>query len=255
MEMSKIEDLIGELDVIMTNTINYLQNSTFPTFNNYIKIKEGSNILIKNPIKSEYHISNRISFNMITGCNCSGKSTYAKQLIHFILLGQIGSCIQSKKAVLKVFNEIIFINNINDVIYCLNRKELGQYLVVIDELSCKISLQVLLCKKLLESNSFTFYITHNNQMVNFIGKYNNFNALCCYHYNIVPGISTRVNAIEIAREHFPDTIIDLAMNYLSITDQFKNQSKIEFDNSNVILAAKIENCSNSEEAEQIKKII
>lgn len=109
-------DTISTIDALNSFAKVALNNNyTRPIFNNenYISISEGRHPVVELSIGSNAFIANDAeigkndkTFQIITGPNMAGKSTYMRQLALILLMGQIGSFVPAKAADISISDAI-----------------------------------------------------------------------------------------------------------------------------------------------------
>lgn len=184
----KISESISLLDLLysFTNLVSKDYIKPEITKDGPIVIKQGRDPILENLISNEFYISNDTfisdssNFQIITGPNLSGKTTYLKQVAHLIIMTQIGCYIPVKYGSIRIMNRIFtrignddsFEGNMGS--FMLEMKEISNILrnghenslIIIDELGRGTSniegssIAWSICESLLSSSCFTLFVTH-----------------------------------------------------------------------------------------------
>lgn len=183
------------LDVLVSlaNYASSLQYFCFPEFTDTIAIQEAHHPIFESYVANNYYCYEGANFEIISGPNMSGKSTYIKQLGYIVVLAQIGSCIPAKYASLKIFDKIMSRINNNDDIesssssFFVEMKEMSTILqnhspgslILIDELGRGTSIHdgfsitFAICEVLIREKFFVYFVTHFLQLCDELDIYPN----------------------------------------------------------------------------------
>nr|XP_039269249.1 mutS protein homolog 4-like [Styela clava] len=182
-----LSETISTLDMLVSfahiaSTTEYVR----PEFTDTLAVKQGRHPVLEKIMKREKPIPNNIyasdetNFNIITGPNMSGKSTYLKQVALLQIMAQIGSFVPAEYASFRLSDQIFSRVGSDDDIetnsstFMVEMKEInyiiqnvtGNSLVIIDELGRGTSSEegVGLCwaisEFLLSQKAFTLFATH-----------------------------------------------------------------------------------------------
>ena len=196
-----LNDTTSLLDMLLSfTTFTTLIPSVRPiiTHRDTLEIKEG-----RHPILSTYsdrtfvandtNCSKTNNFQIITGSNMSGKSTYIRQISLIVILAHIGCFVTAESALIRLTDHIFsrigtsdciednassFMLEMREMAYIIQNKTPNS-LIIIDELgrgtslndACSLAWSC--AEDLIASNSFTFFVTHFLQLTNLSTMYNN----------------------------------------------------------------------------------
>lgn len=192
-------------------------------------------------IPNNVHFSSEATFQIITGPNMGGKSTFIRQAAIIALMGQIGSFVPCSAAQLPLFDAILVRVGAGDSILrgmstfmmemletaAILRTATPNSLVIIDELgrgtstSEGLGLAWGVSKKLALRRCPTFFATHFHELTNLASILPN---VCNLHtvasmdtgnlvmtYCMVPGIAEQSWGVQVARmAKFPPRVVDMA---------------------------------------------
>jgi len=97
--LNSISESVAELDVCLSHLAYYKRaGAVVPRFADHISIKNATCPLLARPCLQSYYVSPLLNFNLVTGQNMSGKSTYAKGLAHSIIMAQLGCPLSAEDA-------------------------------------------------------------------------------------------------------------------------------------------------------------
>lgn len=123
-------------------------------------------------------------FQIITGCNMSGKSTYIRAIALNTILGQIGSCVPAEYASFPIISSVFariatdacieanvstFAAEMREMAYILRSLQ-PQSLVLVDELgrgtstSDGLALAIAICESLIQGQAFVYFVTHFREL-------------------------------------------------------------------------------------------
>lgn len=218
----KISEGLGLLDLLVTHAINTSNSNNSDA--TYIRpeitpgtmaFKSASHPMLVR-IAKEKHVPNDIyattigkRFQIITGCNMSGKSTYIRSVALLTIMAQIGSFVPGHFASIPIVDQLLarvasddcieanvstFASEMREIAFIL-RNVSPKSLVIIDELGRGtstrdgLSIAIAISEALLQSKAMTFLVTHFRELPRILnertGVYN-------MHMNvdIVPDFST-----------------------------------------------------------------
>lgn len=186
----KVSESIAILDLLFSYTtlVANSQDYTKPeiTKDGPIVIQQGRDPILEKIMSNSFYIPNDTfisdssNFQIITGPNLSGKTSYLKQVAHIIIMAQIGCYIPVKYASIKIMNRIFtrigsddsfegnmgtFMTEMKEISNIL-RNGTDNSLIIIDELGRGTSniegssIAWSISEHLLSSNCFTLFVTH-----------------------------------------------------------------------------------------------
>ena len=182
----KISDAIALLDVMASFAhVNTNQDYCRPEIARAMAVRQGRHPILEK-IDSEKHIPNDTfadstkRFQIITGCNMSGKSTYIRSLALIAVMAQCGSFVPATFANLPIFHQLFARTSMDDSIqanvstFSAEMRETAfilrnvdkRSLVIIDELGRGTSTRDGLCiaiaiaEALVQSMAFVWFATH-----------------------------------------------------------------------------------------------
>lgn len=107
--LARLDILLGFANLAEQN--NYCRPK-FQTKSQAIDIQQGRHAVVEQVmsagsfVPNDLQMDDQTSIYLITGPNMSGKSTYMRQLALIVIMGQIGSFVPAKSAVLPIFDKI-----------------------------------------------------------------------------------------------------------------------------------------------------
>ena len=111
--LQSVANKISFIDVMTSFTKVSLESKLVrPNFieDNNINIKDGFHPVVKKLVKSyitnDINMDNDTSILLITGPNMAGKSTYMRQFVLTVIMGQIGCFVPAKTADIKIFDKV-----------------------------------------------------------------------------------------------------------------------------------------------------
>ncbi|TLD18073.1 hypothetical protein PspLS_10539 [Pyricularia sp. CBS 133598] len=139
---------------------------------------------VANFVPNHYYVSDQYSFQIITGCNMSGKSTYIKTLAVLQVMAQIGSFVPAEYASLPILHKIFTRISKDDSIesnlstFSLEMREMAfilrnidnRSLAIIDELGRGTStrdglaIAIAISEALIESGAQVLFATHFHEL-------------------------------------------------------------------------------------------
>ncbi|CAG8564154.1 9477_t:CDS:10 [Paraglomus brasilianum] len=187
-------DLITSLAHQCTVSNNYFR----PEFTETLAIKSGrhpicEHFCIDSFIPNDTYANSTTNFQLITGPNMSGKSTYLRQTALICIMSQIGSFVPAEYASFRIVDQLFtcicneltmenntstFILEMRETAYILQNIT-DESLVLIDELGRGTSthdglgITYAVCEELLRSNAFIFFATHFHELTTSLAVYPN----------------------------------------------------------------------------------
>ncbi|KAK1349900.1 MutS protein msh4 [Hamiltosporidium tvaerminnensis] len=264
-------NIIGLVDLVISFYIfTKKYKCCIPEFGDSLIVTESHHpfFTAKNSILNSFYCCPDLNFNIITGTNMSGKTTYVKHIALICIMGQIGCPIIGKYASLKPFKNILTRLNSEDnmemnlssfAVELLDIKNILDFsdsnsLIIIDELGRStsyldsISFSVVVSKYLVFKKSFTYFITHFNEIILCLKKYQNVNVLKNCNFKVTSGINKIINGIEIASKFLNPKIINDSLEIKRNISCFNSGTVDTFQNSEIQLALQINKTKNKEKA-------
>lgn len=235
----RVSDTLGTLDLLLCFSMfaKSLNSFCFPEFGDSIAICNGIN-----PVKSKFMDGTFVAndcfsfdggnFQVITGPNMSGKTTYLKQIALLCIIGQMGAPIPADHACLKIFGSIFarlgqedepesnlssFMVEMRDMVFILNHVD-DHSLIIVDELARGTSVQdglgisFAICEDLIQTKATVFFVTHYYELAQLLELFPNVVNLHLETsaFTVEPGFSTDDQyGIDLAEKiRFPRSIID-----------------------------------------------
>ncbi|CAJ0749612.1 21846_t:CDS:10 [Entrophospora sp. SA101] len=176
-----------------------ISNYVRPEFTDTLAIKSGRHpmrecLFVVDPfIPNDTFASNATNFQIITGPNMSGKSTYLKQIALMSIMSQIGSLVPAEYASFRIVDQIFtricndnnmesntstFIIEMRETAYILQHVT-DESLVIIDELGRGTSthdglgITYAVCEELVKTKAFIFFATHFHELTRSLTIYPN----------------------------------------------------------------------------------
>lgn len=250
-------------------TFSQRHETTIPTFGDTFIFTDSPSLFLKKQKirKNSFYACSLLNFNIVTGSNMSGKTTYTKQAAYNAIMAQIGCPVSAKFAATRVFRHILTrLSNEDDVSRRLSTfgVELsdaklildyadGDSLVLIDELgrgtnsADGMAFALAVSESLIEKRSYVYFITHFREIVAHLEHHSSVNVLQCSGFNIFSGVCRTTNGIEMASEFLPKLYIDDALRFRRVLAMHNGPAKVEFNNAYVQLAVRIANSRDDEE--------
>ncbi|KAK6362814.1 MutS protein msh4 [Orbilia blumenaviensis] len=186
----KVSEGIAILDMISSfATLVTLYEYTRPEFNDTLAIKDG-----RHPIREKIHkeklipndvyASQQTRFQIITGCNMSGKSTYIRQIALMTIMAQIGCYVPASYACFQITTHLFarvsmddgieanvstFAAEMRETAFILKNATEGS-MVIMDELgrgTCTrdgLAIAIAVCEALIERKAFVWFATHFREL-------------------------------------------------------------------------------------------
>lgn len=182
----KLSENISTLDVILSLAeVSQRPGFVRPTFSEVLIIRQGRHPILEqmgtvNIVPNDTTVTSENSFQVLTGANMSGKSTYLKQIVLLQVMAQIGCHVPADFASFRIADGIFSRIGTGDSIECnastftMEMKEMAyilsslgrRSLVIMDELGRGTSTEegASLCwaisEELIKSSAFCFLATH-----------------------------------------------------------------------------------------------
>ncbi|EGX51074.1 hypothetical protein AOL_s00054g810 [Orbilia oligospora ATCC 24927] len=186
----KVCEGVAMLDMISSfATLVTLYEYTRPEFKDTLAIKDG-----RHPIREKIHkeklipndvfASQQTRFQIITGCNMSGKSTYIRQIALMTIMAQIGSYVPASYGCFPITTHLFarvsmddgieanvstFAAEMRETAFILKNATEGS-MVIIDELgrgTCTrdgLAIAIAVCEALIEKRAFVWFATHFREL-------------------------------------------------------------------------------------------
>ncbi|TGJ70805.1 MutS protein msh4 [Orbilia oligospora] len=186
----KVCEGVAMLDMISSfATLVTLYEYTRPEFKDTLAIKDG-----RHPIREKIHkeklipndvfASQQTRFQVITGCNMSGKSTYIRQIALMTIMAQIGSYVPASYGCFPITTHLFarvsmddgieanvstFAAEMRETAFILKNATEGS-MVIMDELgrgTCTrdgLAIAIAVCEALIEKRAFVWFATHFREL-------------------------------------------------------------------------------------------
>lgn len=270
----KISDAIALLDMIasfaqLVTTQDYCK----PELTQALAIKNG-----RHPIREKIHAEKYVPndayatkqkrFQIITGCNMSGKSTYIRSLALMAVMAQIGCFVPASYAAFPIFHQLFARVSIDDCIganistFAAEMRETAfilrnvdkRSLIIIDELGRGtstrdgLSIAIAVAEALVDSGAFVFFATHFRDLPKILAERN---GVVNLHLSVDMGEADKMTMLykvaggAVQEEHYGlalAKVVDLPPDVVRIAEKVSNKltAKIEKrkKNSRTILQAR-----------------
>lgn len=191
-------DAIAMLDMIASFAhLATTQDYCRPEMTLTLAVKDGRHA-IREKIHAEKYIPNdayatqQSRFQIITGCNMSGKSTYIRSLALMVVMAQIGSFVPASYASFPIFHKLFARISMDDCIeanvstFAAEMREMAfilqnidkRSMVIIDELGRGtstrdgISIAIAIAEALVESQALIWFVTHFRDLAKILAERN-----------------------------------------------------------------------------------
>ncbi|CAG8585192.1 6352_t:CDS:10 [Rhizophagus irregularis] len=195
----KASESIAMLDMLTSfahqcTVSNYVR----PEFTDTLAIKAGRNpmresLYVDTFVPNDTYASSATNFQLITGPNMSGKSTYLRQIALMSIMSQIGSYVPAEYASFRIVDQLFtricnddniesnastFVVEMRETAYILQNVT-DDSLVIIDELGRGTSthdglgITYAICEELLKTKAFIFFATHFHELTRSLTVYPN----------------------------------------------------------------------------------
>jgi len=262
----KISESISLLDMItsLVNIIIMNEDYIRPEYNTgTLAIKEGRHPIKEKSMKfipNDIYSTESRRFQIITGCNMSGKSTYIRSVAMICIMGQIGSFIPAKQATLPVIKQLLaristdsvieanvstFSSEMREISYILDNIN-DNSLVIIDELCRGTSIidgqaiALAISEELIKSKALVWFVTHFRNLSTILSErygvmsmhmsvdINHENILAML-YRVSEGVDTNEHyGLKLAKiVSFPDQVYERAEYVINILeDKAKRNERV-----------------------------
>lgn len=225
---NKANNVINDKNVInykdAINDINYknvINVRNVKDDRNVINIKNASDYLIENSVKTDYFIELN-QFYLITGENMSGKTSYVRNMANIAILTRIGCFIRCNYIEMPLFDNVYFISTIEHIneytrdITKLNYKSMNASingtgmdcrinvrLVIVDELQCSLELQFNFINLILKSKVTALFITHSPAVIDFV-KSKELKVYKYENFTFQEGANEKSSVYKICKKFIPE---------------------------------------------------
>ncbi|KAL1921946.1 uncharacterized protein VTP21DRAFT_10588 [Calcarisporiella thermophila] len=195
----KTSEAIAMLDMLISFAHVHMQHIYVrPTFTDTLLVKQGRHPILeaffREPVVPNDIFANSASnFQIITGPNMSGKSTYLRQIALICIMSQIGSLVPAEYASFRIINQLFSRVGSDDDIetnsssFAVEMRETAyimhnvteESLVIIDELgrgtstNDGIAIACAICDELLKKKPLVFCVTHFQEMISLLSSHPN----------------------------------------------------------------------------------
>ncbi|KAM0677766.1 MutS protein msh4 [Binucleata daphniae] len=260
---------IAETDIALSFYKYMLKNDAVtPENGNSISLTLSTHPLVKKQkIGNCVFAPTDMNFNIVTGANMSGKSTYIKQIGIAVILNQIGASLTAKHAKLRCFNKLYtqltrehfdeqsssFIKELNNTKMIIDNCD-ENTLVLLDELgrgtnyTDSLAFVVTVCEELLQKNSYVFFATHFTNITSYLDC-ENVNALQLLANRLKSGITKESLAFDLCLKYLGKKVYD---DTVYIRKMLCDERNTEYNNSNIQIAHKTKETTDKKEQKKLK---
>ncbi|XP_062517164.1 mutS protein homolog 4-like [Corticium candelabrum] len=226
----KLTECVAMLDMLVSFAhACTLSNYIRPEFTDTLALKQARHPILDRisdamPVANNTYASGDCNFQIITGPNMSGKSTYLKQVVLCQIMAQIGSFVPAEYASFRLTSQIFsrigsdddietnastFLleerrcNDMREANYIVQNAS-NDSLIIVDELGRGTSadeglgLCHSICEYLLNLKAFTFFATHFLELTNLDALYPNVEN---YHFEVQRSFNTEGNCENLDYTH------------------------------------------------------
>ena len=270
----KISDAIALLDMIasfaqLVTTQDYCK----PELTQALAIKNGRHP-IREKVYAEKYVPNdayatkQKRFQIITGCNMSGKSTYIRSLALMAVMAQIGCFVPASYAAFPIFHQLFARVSMDDCIganistFAAEMRETAfilrnvdkRSLIIIDELGRGtstrdgLSIAIAVAEALVDSGAFVFFATHFRDLPKILAERN---GVVNLHLSVDMGEADKMTMLykvaggAVQEEHYGlalAKVVDLPPDVVRIAEKVSNKLTANIEkrkkNSRTILQAR-----------------
>ncbi|KAG0018532.1 hypothetical protein BGZ80_007059 [Entomortierella chlamydospora] len=195
----KASEALAMLDMLLSFAhLHMISDYVRPDFADTLVIKQGRHPVIEKlysipVVPNDTYAGPASTFQVITGPNMSGKSTYLRQVALLIIMAQIGSFIPAEYAAIRIIDQLFTrISNddsieLNASTFTLEMKETAyivqnvteRSIVIIDELGRGTSthdglgIAFAVCEELIHARALVFFATHFQELASSLMAYHN----------------------------------------------------------------------------------
>ena len=270
----KISDAIALLDMIasfaqLVTTQDYCK----PELTQALAIKNG-----RHPVREKIHAEKYVPndafatkqkrFQIVTGCNMSGKSTYIRSLALMAVMAQIGCFVPASYAAFPIFHQLFARVSMDDCIeanistFAAEMRETAfilrnvdkRSLIIIDELGRGtstrdgLSIAIAVAEALVDSGAFVFFATHFRDLPKILAERN---GVVNLHLSVDMGEVDKMTMLykvaggAVQEEHYGlalAKVVDLPPDVVRIAEEVSNKLTANIEkrkkNSRTILQAR-----------------
>lgn len=285
--LQRISYNLAVLDVIISFAEVALRNNySRPeiTEDKVLSIKDGRHPTVEQVIPrnafvpNDIELNHQVYFQLITGPNMSGKSTYMRQAALIVIMAQMGSFVPAKKAVVGIADRVFTRVGASDDIFSgqstfmvemrevahICRNATSRSFIILDEIGRGtstydgISIARAVSEFLLKLRSRTLFATHYHELTDMANEHSGLRnySIAVYDdgkdivflYKIISEATSRSYGIHVSKlAGVPDEIIEKAKEYLQLLERDGLVQYPEREQLQII--AKVDN-----ESEVIKEI-
>ena len=270
----KISDAIALLDMIasfaqLVTTQDYCK----PELTQALAIKNGrhpirENIHAEKYVPNDAYATKQKRFQIVTGCNMSGKSTYIRSLALMAVMAQIGCFVPACYAAFPIFHQLFARVSMDDCIeanistFAAEMRETAfilrnvdkRSLIIIDELGRGtstrdgLSIAIAVAEALVDSGAFVFFATHFRDLSKILAERN---GVVNLHLSVDMGGADKMTMLykvaggAVQEEHYGlalAKVVDLPPDVVRIAEEVSNKLTANIEkrkkNSRTILQAR-----------------
>ncbi|KAG6173980.1 hypothetical protein E4U27_006608 [Claviceps purpurea] len=194
-QLFRLCESVGLLDMVTSFAhLSILRDYVRPEFRGTFALKAARHpimdkILYEEYVPNDYYASEQNCFQIVTGCNMAGKSTYIKAAALLQIMAQVGSFVPAAYASFSLINNIFARVSLSDSLeanlstFSVEMREMafilrnvdGKSLVIIDELGRGTStrdglaIAIAMSEALIQSKAFVWFATHFVDLVHVLG--------------------------------------------------------------------------------------
>ncbi|KAG6044861.1 hypothetical protein E4U39_002928 [Claviceps sp. Clav50 group G5] len=194
-QLFRLCESVGLLDMVTSFAhLSILRDYVRPEFRGTFALKAARHpimdkILYEEYVPNDYYASEQNCFQIVTGCNMAGKSTYIKAAALLQIMAQVGSFVPAAYASFSLIHNIFARVSLSDSLeanlstFSVEMREMafilrnvdGKSLVIIDELGRGTStrdglaIAIAMSEALIQSKAFVWFATHFVDLVHVLG--------------------------------------------------------------------------------------
>ncbi|ORD99060.1 MSH4 [Hepatospora eriocheir] len=226
--LTTLGEIIPEIDVCLAIALSFNKYKcyNFPNITtNKLLIKNSYDVFIKEPHPHNYLISENRRFNIISGPNAVGKSSYVRQLFFNFIFCYLGAPLPTEYSELPIITSIYFIETIDDLTSI--KDSINKHtLIFVDELRVPLALEKYVLRFLLNTNAIVYYITHNFTALEVAKANKSINLICLDGFKSFAGINTSSNALQLCKNFFNPAFMKNVYAYYDVLKTKENNEEL-----------------------------
>lgn len=192
----KISEAIATLDMLSAFAhLVTIQEYVRPEITDVLAIKSGRHPLHEKILRDKFvpndtYAAQQSRFQIITGCNMSGKSTYIRSIALMVIMAHIGCFVPAEYASFPIIHQLFaraatvdeinasvstFAAEMREISYILRNVD-GRSLVIVDELgrgtstTDGLAIAIAIAEALLDSHAFVWFATHFHDLARIMSE-------------------------------------------------------------------------------------